>query len=99
MIDTKRYTYIISYEPDAEYFQETCRRIKNLTGTKAEELLKDVDGSLYQTYHFPYGDVEVCLDYYFDNEVRVDADFELEWYLGWNWFIKKITRAEVPKTN
>ncbi len=98
MIDTKRYTYIISYEPNEEYFQEICRRIKNLNGTKAEELLKDVDGSLYQMYHCAYGDAEVCMSYYFDNEVRVDADFELEWYLRWKWF-KKNPREEVPKTN
>ena len=99
MIDMKRYTYIISFEPDEKCFKETCSRVKKITGTTAEELIKDVDGSLYQTYHCPYGDAEVCLDYYFDNEVCVDADFELEWYLGSNWFIKKITRAEVNKTN
>ena len=95
MIDTKRYAYIISFEPNEEYFKEICRRIKQLTDSKADKILEDVDGSLYQTYHCAYGDVEVCLSYYFDNEVRVDADFELELYLGYDCFIKKITCTEV----
>ena len=89
---SKKYTYMISFEPNENLFKEMCTRIEKVNRIKKGELLEDVDGSLYQEYHCDDGNFEVCNDCYFDNEVRIDSDFELEKYLGNSWFLRKIAR-------
>ncbi len=51
--------------------------------------MEDVDGSLLKYYNHARGEIIVFKSYYFDDEVRVESDFELEPYLGDGWFIKK----------
>ena len=71
-------------------FRKMCLVAETMMELKAEPLLEDVDGSKYQTYHHKAGTFTVCNSFYFNNEVRIDSDFELETYLGDKWFIRRI---------
>ncbi len=92
----RKYLYMISDEPDEVLFKKICSLIEKKPEMWEVELLEDVDGSLYKKYHHAMGNLEVCNAYYFDNEVRIDSDFELEPYLGDKWFIRKIVRSDSP---
>ena len=82
---------MVCFEPDDIVFQKTCDLISDIDGVIESAFLIDVDESLYRHYRHRRGEIAVCKAYYFDNEVRVESDFELEPFLGDKWFLKKIT--------
>ena len=91
----KKFVYIICFEPDDTLFKKTCALIEKESEIREGALLEDVDGSLLKCYSHTRGEIVVFKSYYFDDEVRVESDFELEPYLGSDWFIKKILRVEL----
>ena len=88
----KIYTYMISDEANLAFFQKTCADIEKIPNIKVAELLEDVDGSLLRKYHHDAGDLTIYNSYYCDDEVRIDSTFELEPYIGDNWFLRKIIK-------
>lgn len=86
----KKYTYMISDEANLAIFQKMCAEIEKIPHIEADALLEDVDGSLLRSYHHNKGDLTIYNAYYFDDEVRIDSTFELEPYLGENWFLRKV---------
>lgn len=71
------YSYTISKEPDNKLFLRVCSLIeKNITGLTKEELLIDVDGSLYQKYLLAQEKIVVRNDYEI-YALYVDSDIDL----------------------
>ena len=71
------FSYTISKEPSNALFLKVCEAIENnILGLIKDELLVDVDGSLYQTYHSPKGIIKVNNDFYV-YALYVDSDIDL----------------------
>ena len=89
----KRFTYIISWQPDTELFQKTCALIeRHFHNIKKTAILQDVDGSLIREYRHEKGNILVGSIFGFDDDVHVDSDFDLDEYFTeeGTWYKKKI---------
>ena len=80
----KKFEYTICEQTDKELFRKQClafeKRFPNIT---KDDVLEDVDGSAYQTYHHEKGDFVVSNDYYVGC-LYVESDFDLEPYFRSN---------------
>ena len=78
------YFYMICKQPDEDLFHRQCaafeRKFPNL---RKDDLLEDVDGSAYQTYHHEAGDFVVRNDCYVGC-LYVESDFDLVPYFKKN---------------
>ena len=73
----KKYFYGICDKPDKGLFEKQCAALeKHIPNLKREQLLEDVDGSLYQHYLHPRGEVIVSNDYSL-GDLYVESDFDL----------------------
>ena len=71
------FEYTICDQPDEELFQKQCAAFeKKFPDIRKENVLEDVDGSLYQTYHHTDGDFIVSNDYNVGC-LYVESDFDL----------------------
>lgn len=76
----KTYFYGIYDNPDEELFKKQCAALeKNIPNLRRAQLLEDADGSSYQHYKHPLGEVVVSNDYAF-GDLYVESDFDLEPY-------------------
>ena len=75
------FSYTVSKEADNKVFLDTCALIEtNIAEAVKEEMLIDVDGSLYQTYQTPKGTIKVSNDFevyavYVDSDLKLDHIF------------------------
>ena len=78
------YFYMICKQPDEDLFHRQCaafeRKFPNL---RKDDLLEDVDGSAYQTYHHEKGKIHVGNDYCLGS-LYVESDFDLVPYFKKN---------------
>ena len=75
----KKYNFgdLICNQFDAEIFKKQCQAIeRRFPNIKKENLVEDVDGSLYQLYHHKNGDIYISNDY-LGNYVYIESDFDL----------------------
>ena len=71
------FSYTISKEADNMAFLKACTLIEdNFKEFTKEKTLIDVDGSVYQKYHTPQGDIEISNDYNID-AVYIDSEMSL----------------------
>ena len=78
----KPYFYGICDNPDEELFKKQCAALeKHIPNLKRARLLEDVDGSSYQHYNHPLGEVVVSNDYTL-GDLYVESDFDLEPYFA-----------------
>ena len=93
----KRFTYIVSWQPDMEAFQKTCALIEShFHNIKKTAILQDVDGSLIREYRHEKGNILVGSILGFDDDVHVYSDFELDEYFAeeGTWYMKKISASK-----
>lgn len=71
------FEYNISNQADTDLFYRQCLALEeNIPGLAAEDLLKDVDGTLVQKYSHSRGAVTVKNDMQI-NALYVESDFDL----------------------
>ena len=74
--------YTICTQPDQELFKRQCIALeKHIPNLVKEDLLKDVDGSIFQKYHHTTGMVRVCNDNYIGC-LYIESEFDLEPYFN-----------------
>ena len=71
------FEYIICKQPDNELFKKQCLAFeRKFPSLRKENVLEDVDGSLYQEYHHKSGDFVVVNDYV-SGCLYVESEFDL----------------------
>ena len=74
---SRAFEYTICEQPDVELFRKQCSAFeKRFPNIAKDEILEDVDGSIYQTYHHEKGDFTVNNDCYLGC-LYVESDFDL----------------------
>lgn len=77
-----KYSYTICNYFAPEWFDKQCSALeKHIPNLKKHNLLEDVDGSKYQKYDHPRGEIEVANDYEV-GALYIDSDFDIEPYFS-----------------
>ena len=77
-----KYSYTICNYFAPEWFGKQCMALeKHIPQLEKISLLEDVDGSQYQKYKHPNGEIEVANDYMVD-ALYIESDFGIEPYFS-----------------